>query len=67
MCPAMKFLFVIPAAVATNPAVLICAPLVKVIPSWFCRITCPLAVILPAICDGLGPTTRFSTTAEAFG
>ncbi len=30
-------------------------------------ITCPLAEIRPAICDGSGPTTRFNTTALAFG
>ena len=67
MCPAMKFWLVIPAAVAMKPAVLICAPLVKVIPSWFSRITWPLALICPAIWDGFGPTTRFSATAAAFG
>jgi hypothetical protein len=57
----------IPEAVAMKPAVLTCAPLRKVIPSWFSRITWPLALICPAICDGLGPVTRFSATAAAFG
>ena len=28
---------------------------------------CPLALICPAICDGSGPITRFSATADADG
>ena len=63
----MKFRSVIPAAVARKPAVLTCAPLEKVIPSWFCKMTWPLAVILPAICDGFEPVTRFRVAARAEG
>src|ERR1700739_1386797 len=30
-------------------------------------ITCPLALSLPAICEGLGVVTRFNATAAEFG
>jgi hypothetical protein len=38
-----------------------------VTPDWFTSTTWPFAVILPAICDGLGPVTRLSVIALALG
>jgi hypothetical protein len=65
--PAMKLLVLIPAAETTMPEVLICAPLSNTRPAWLTMTICPFAWILPAISDGLDPTTVFSVTALAFG
>ena len=53
------FSALMPDVVTTNPAALTCEPLLKATPDWFISTIWPLAEILPAICDGSGPTTLF--------
>ncbi len=68
--PAMNFRVfsgLMPEAVTTRPAAFTCEPRLKATPDWFISTIWPLADILPAICDGSGPTTRFSVTDWADG
>ena len=65
--PAMKRAGSVPAADTTRPAVFTCAPWWKITPDWFTSTTWPLALIRPAICDGLAEFTVFSVIARAFG
>ena len=59
----MKLASPMPAALTIRPLVLTWEPWKNMTPDWLTRMICPLASIRPAICDGLGPTTRFSAMA----
>ena len=65
--PAMKFCRVMPEAVTRMLAAFTSALSANTTPERFSMITWPFALMLPAMADGCGPVTRFSTTAPAPG
>src|ERR1039458_7831105 len=67
MLPAMKSEFLIFAVVATRPLTSTREAGPKNTPFGLIRITLPLAVSVPSICDGSGSLMRFSVTEEEEG
>src|ERR1017187_7820014 len=67
MLPAMKLALLIFAVVAIRPLTSICEPGPKNTPFGLIRITLPLAVRVPSICDGSGSLMRFRVTDDEEG
>ena len=67
MRPAMKFWSLMPAAETTTLWASTWAPLVNSTPAGLTSTIWPFAVILPAICEGSAPVTRFSVIALGDG
>src|ERR1039458_6955455 len=67
MLPAMKSEFLIFAVVAIRPLTSTCEPGPKNTPFGLIRITLPLAVNVPSICEGSGSLIRLRVTEEEEG